>query len=304
MPHDGGSCLGGLQLIPRPFEYHAPKTVREAVALLKQHRGEAKVLAGGQSLIPLMKLRILSPAHLVSLNGVKGLEYIRKEKGAVSIGALTRMADIESSELLRKECPILTECAAQIADPLVRNLGTIGGNVSHADPTNDMPAVMVAWGADMVVVGPRGRRKVPASDFFRDTFTTAMAEDEILTELSLPLVRRMGGAYLKLERQAGDYGIVGVAAGLWIGDDGRCVGCGIGLTGVGPTAIKARRAEEALVGTKAGRVAIEEAAKRAAEDSKPTSDLRGSEEYKRDMVRVFAKRALSLALKRARSRSR
>ncbi len=270
------------------------------MALLEKYRGDAKVLAGGQSLIPLMKLRILSPARIVDLNGVKGLEYIRKEKGVIAIGALTRIADIENSRLLKEECPILSDCASHIADPLVRNLGTIGGNISHADPTNDMPAVMVACGAEIVVVGPSGRRKVAASGFFKGTFATAMAENEILTELRIPVARHKAGAYSKLERQAGDFGIAGVAASLSLSVDGRCKECGIGLTGVGPAVIKARRSEDVIVGSRVDSGSIAEAARLAAEDSRPASDLRGFEEYKREMVNVMTKRALSLALKRAR----
>jgi carbon-monoxide dehydrogenase medium subunit len=271
---------------------------------MEEYRGDAKVLAGGQSLIPLMKLRIVSPDHIVDLSGVQGLEYIRKDKGVIAIGAMTKTAEIERSRLLKEECIILSDCASHIADPLVRNLGTVGGNISHADPTNDMPAVMVACGAEMVVAGPKGRRKVAATDFFRDTFVTAMAENEILTELRIPVARHKEGAYVKLERQTGDLGIVGVAASLLLSADGRCKECGMGLTGVGPAVIRARRSEEVVVGSRVDSGTVAEAARLAAEDSRPTGDLRGSEEYKREMVKVMSKRALNLALKRARSSSR
>jgi carbon-monoxide dehydrogenase medium subunit len=271
---------------------------------MEEYREDVKVLAGGQSLIPLMKLRILSPAHVVDLNKVRGLEYIRKGMGVIAIGAMTRTADIERSRLLKEECVILSDCASHIADPLVRNLGTIGGNVSHADPTNDMPAVMIACGAEMVVAGPGGRRRVAAADFFRDTFVTAMAKSEILTELRIPVARHRAGAYSKLERQAGDLAIAGIAASLLLSADGRCQECGIGLTGVGPVVIRARRSEDVVVGSRVGPGTVAEAARLAAEDSRPTSDLRGPEKYKREMVKVMSKRALSLALKRARSRSR
>lgn len=246
-----------------------------------------------------MKLRVLSPGHVIDLNGLKGLEYIRKENGTFAVGALTRMADIEASEVLRRECPILSECASQIADPLVRNLGTIGGNVSHADPTNDMPAVMVASGAEMVAVGPRGERTVAASDFFLDAFTTALGDGEILKELRLPAKGTKASAYVKLERQAGDFGIVGVAASLWLSADGACGQCGIGLTGVGSTVVRARRSEDLIRGTRVNPRVIAQAAGLAAEESKPVGDLRGSAEYKREMVAVVTRRALTLALKRA-----
>lgn len=288
-------------MIPRSFEYHAPATVKEAISLAGRYRGDAKLLAGGQSLIPLMKLRLVSPAHLIDLNRIKGLGYIKKAHGYIAIGALTRMAEIEESALLKRECVALSECASQIADPLVRNMGTIGGNISHGDPSNDIPAVMVAANAELVVAGPKGKRSVAAPEFFLDTLTTALAEDEILVEVKVPVERHSAGAYLKLERQAGDFAIVGVAANLRLSGDGRCIACGIGLTGVGPTVIKAQRAEGALVGTKLDPEAIQEASRLAAEDSHPAADLRGSEGYKREMVRVMTGRAVRLALKRARS---
>ena len=289
-----------IALIPRAFEYHAPASLQEALSLLSQYRGDAKLLAGGQSLIPLMKLRIASPPHLIDLNRVPGLDYIKKVDGRIVMGALTRMSAIEESGLLKNDCVVLTECAAQIADPLVRNMGTIGGNLAHADPANDMPAVMVATDAELVAAGPGGVRTFAAPEFFLDTFTTVLAEDEILTEIRVSVSPSDGGAYVKLERQAGDLTTVGVAVRLRLSDRGQCEACGIGLTAVGPKVIKAERAEEALLGSKMESAAIENAAKIASEDSSPTGDLRGSATYKREMVRVVAKRALTLGLKRAR----
>lgn len=258
---------------------------------------EAKLLAGGQSLLPLMKLRLLSPAHIIDLGRVEGLSYIRKEGDALAIGAMTKMSEICKSETIKKECRILSQCAQQIADPLVRNMGTIGGNLAHADPANDTPAVMVATGATLVVASKTGRRSVPASQFFVDTFTTALAEGEILVEVSIPVGPRNLGAYLKLERQAGDFGIVGVAVALKLAPDGRCWTCGIGLSGVGPTVVKARKAEEMLVGTKLDRDAVEHASDAAAEEAQPSGDLRGSAEFKREMVRVMTARAVLEALR-------
>jgi aerobic carbon-monoxide dehydrogenase medium subunit len=289
-------------LNPRPFEYHEPRTLEEAVNLARRYEGEAKFLAGGQSLLPLMKLRILSPPHIIDLNGLKGLDYIRKEGGTLAIGAMTRTADIESSEVLRRDCPILTDCASQIADPLVRNRATIGGNVSHADPANDMPAVMLASGAEMVVVGPSGERKVKASDFFLDAFTTAMQPNELLKELRLPLARTKASAYAKLERQAGDYGIMGVATTLRLSPDGKCAECGIALTGAGSGVIKAGKAERAVAGTSVDARTISKAGEAAAGESNPVGDLRGTSEYKKEMVKVMTKRALTLALTRAKKR--
>ena len=287
---------------PRSFEYHAPTSVKEAVALLKKYEGDAKLLAGGQSLIPLMKLRVAAPAHLIDINRIGSLEYVRREDGHFAIGSLTRMADIEESEALRKACVILPECAAQIADPLVRNLGTVGGNVSHADPANDMPAVMVAAGAEMMAVGPRGQRIIPAREFFLDTFTTALREDELLTEIRVPVARYTDGAYLKLERQAGDFGIVGAAVVVRLSADGECAACGIGLAGAGPAVVEAKRAEATVVGSRLDGQAIERACALAAEESSPIGDLRGTERYKREMVKVMTRRSMTLALKRARSR--
>lgn len=282
---------------PRPFDYHAPRTVEEAASLMERYGSEAKLLAGGQSLLPLMKLRLLSPAHLIDLGKVEGLSYIRKEGGALAIGAMTRMSEVARSETIKKECGILIQCALQIADPLVRNMGTLGGNLAHADPANDMPAVMVATGATLVVASKTGRRTVPASQFFVDTFVTALAEGEILVEARVPTGPGRLGAYLKLERQAGDFGIVGVAVVLDLDPDGRCSACGIGLSGVGSAVVKARKAEGVLVGTKLERGVIDRASAAAAGEAQPSSDLRGSAEYKRGMVGVMTARAILEALK-------
>ena len=210
------------------------------------------------------------------------------------------MADLESSGLVKRNCPVLGECASQIADPLVRNMGTIGGNICHADPLNDMPAVMIASGAEMIAEGPKGERRIVASDFFRDAFTTALKEEEVLKEVRLPIIRTKASAYAKLERQAGDFGIVGVAVCLQLSTAGIDEECGIGLTGVGPFVIAARRAEDVVRGTKIDGRVISRAAELAAEDSNPVGDLRGSVEYKREMVKVMTRKALTLALKRGR----
>src|SRR5439155_26098112 len=207
---------------PKSFEYHAPKSVAEASSLAEKYGTDAKFLAGGQSLIPLMKLRLLSPSHLIDLGRIPGLSYIRDEGHDLAIGALVRMGEIARSDLVRRHCPILSQCAHQIADPLVRNMGTIGGNLSHADPTNDMPAVMVAAGASILAASGGGIRVIPAGDFFVDTFTTALKGTEVLVEVKVPIGPTRRGAYLKLERQAGDFGIVGVAAVLEMSSDGRC----------------------------------------------------------------------------------
>lgn len=285
-------------MYPKPFEYHAPRTIEEAVALYERYGQDAKVLAGGQSLIPLMKLRLLSPPHVIDLGRVEGLSYIRKEGGELAIGAMTRTAKVADSEVVRTECPILRECALVVGDAEIRNMGTIGGNISHADPTNDFPAVMVATGANFVVASTKGKRTIPASEFFIDTFTTALQEGEILVEARIPLGQTRSGTYLKLERQAGDFGIAGVAVVLDVSPDGKCSSCGIGLTGVGPTAINARKAEKLLQGTRLEKERVEAAASAAAAEAQPVGDLRGSAEYKREMVRVLTARAVRAAAKR------
>ncbi|TLX98637.1 MAG: xanthine dehydrogenase family protein subunit M [Thaumarchaeota archaeon] len=283
---------------PKPFEYHAPKSVAEASSLAEKYGTDAKFLAGGQSLIPLMKLRLLSPSHLIDLGRIPGLSYIRDEGHDLAIGALVRMGEIARSDLVRRHCPILSQCAHQIADPLVRNMGTIGGNLSHADPTNDMPAVMVAAGASIVAASGGGSRVIPAGDFFVDTFTTALKGTEVLVEVKVPIGPTRRGAYLKLERQAGDFGIVGVAAVLEMSSDGRCAAAGIALTGVGPTVVKAARAGEILKGAKPDKNVIDRASRAAAEEAQPSGDLRGSAEYKRAMVETMTARAIQAAVRR------
>ena len=294
-----GEASGGFRLTPRPFEYFAPSSLEEAVSLLTKFKGEAKVLAGGQSLIPLMKLRIASPPYIVDINNIRGLEYVREERQIV-MGSLTRMSQIETSSLLMKRYGLIPEAASLIADPLVRNMGTLGGNLSHGDPTNDMPAVMLAVGAEFVIAGADGERVIRAEDFFLDTFATALEPTEIMKQVRLPRVSlKSGGAYLKLERQAGDYAVVGVAAQIARDRAQRVERSGIGLTAVGPTAIKAKKAEELILGKVLTLSLIDEASSLASEESKPASDLRGSAEYKKEMVKVMTVRALTAATRRA-----
>jgi carbon-monoxide dehydrogenase medium subunit len=287
-------------MIPAAFEYSAPRTLAEAVELLQAHGDEAKILAGGQSLIPLMKFRLATPGYLIDINRVPDLEFIEESNGYLRIGALTREVDLETSELVASRYPILVETTRVIADPLVRNLATVGGNLAHGDPANDHPATMLALRAQVVATGPQGERLIPIDDFFVDLFTTALAPDEILTEIRVPVpAPRSGGAYLKLERKVGDFAIAGVASHVVLDENGVCQEVGIGLTNVGPIPLRAARAEDVLRGEQPTEEAIQEAAELAAQDSQPTSDLRGPEEYKRAMVRVLTKRALRQALQRA-----
>ena len=286
-------------MIPAAFEYAVATDLQHAIKLLKSAGGEGKYLAGGQSLIPLMKFRLAQPKLLVDLNRIPNLAYI-KENGELRIGALTRESALELSPIVRERYPIITDTAGVIADPLVRNLATVGGNLAHADPANDHPATMLALRASVVVVGPNGERVIPIDELFVDTFTTSLAEDEILTEIRIPKpVARSGGAYVKLERKVGDFAIAGVAAYLTLDASGNVSTAGIALTNVGPTAIRAGKAEQLLIGHAPDDKAIAAAAAAAAADSRPIGDLRGPAEYKRDVTRVLTDRAIHIAVARA-----
>jgi aerobic carbon-monoxide dehydrogenase medium subunit len=287
-------------MIPPSFEYLRPKTVPEAVAMLQQHGDEAKILSGGQSLIPMMKLRLARPGFLIDINRISGLSYVKEEGGYLKIGGLTREAELEASPLVRSKYPILLDTAHVIADPQVRNMATVGGNLAHGDPANDHPATMVALGAQVIATGPKGERVIPIDDFFVSLFATALQHEEILTEIRIPVPpARSGGAYFKLERKVGDFATAAVAAQLTLDEKGVCQKVGIGLTNVGPTPVKARRAEEFLRGKDSDESNIAQAAQLAADESTPSPDLRGPVEYKKALVKELAKRALTRALGRA-----
>jgi carbon-monoxide dehydrogenase medium subunit len=247
-----------------------------------------------------MKLRLATPAYLIDINRIPGLDHLHARNGFLRIGALTREADLEHSELVRTQYPIVRDTARVIGDPLVRNLATIGGNLAHADPANDHPATLLALAAEIVATGLDGERTIPAAEFFTDFFTTALRSDEILTEIRIPTPPAgSGGAYVKLERKVGDFAIVGVAAQVTIDATGICTRAGIGLTNVGPTPLKVHPAEAFLQGKRLDQDSITQAAQLAAEAARPEADLRGSIAYKRDMVRVLTTRALTRALERA-----
>jgi len=291
---------GTTTMIPAAFEYHAPTSIGEATALLAKLGEDARILSGGQSLIPLMKLRLAGPRHLVDINGIPDLAYIREADGCLQIGGLTRESDLEASELIRTRYPLLHDTSKVIADPLVRNLATVGGNLAHGDPANDHPATMLALGAEVVAVGPRGERRIPITSFFTGPFETALSADEILVEIRIPLpTEQSGGAYFKLERKVGDFATAAVAVQLALAANGTCEQAGIGLTNVGVTPIKAERAEAALKGARPAEATIKRAAQLAAEAAQPSADLRGSVEYKTDLVSVLTTRALRRALERA-----
>ena len=287
-------------MIPRSFEYYSPQTLDEAVALLQKLGPEAKLLSGGQSLIPMMKLRLVSPEYIVDINRIPGLDYISETDGQLRIGALAREHQLESSESVQSKFPILADTAKVIADPLVRSQATVCGNLAHGDPANDHPATMLALGATVVATGPNGQREIPIEDFFPGLFTTALEPEEILTEIRVPVPPpRSGGAYLKLERKVGDFATAGVAVQITLDDAGVCTRAGLGLTNVGMTPIKAKQTEAFLTGKKLDESTAQQAAELAASESQPMDDIRGSADYKRDLIRVLTARALTRALDRA-----
>jgi aerobic carbon-monoxide dehydrogenase medium subunit len=289
-------------MIPAEFTYYAAATLGEAVNLLQQQPG-AKILAGGQSLIPAMRLRLATPEVLVDINRIAGLDYIKEANGYLAIGALTREANIDASDLVHQKYRMLADTAAVIADPLVRNLATVGGNLAHADPANDHPATMLAFGAQVVAVGPKGERTIPIDTFFTGLFENALAKDEILKEIQIPSPPpHSGGAYVKMERKVGDYAVAAVAVHLTL-DGNTCKAARIGLTNVSSTPMRAKKAEAALIGKKLDEAAMKAAGEAASAECDPSSDLRGPADYKRDMVRVLTMRAIRKAAERARGGS-
>jgi aerobic carbon-monoxide dehydrogenase medium subunit len=290
----------GDVMIPQSFEYFRPQSVREAITLLEQHGSGAKILSGGQSLIPMMKVRIARPEYLVDINRIQELRYIREEDGYLKIGGLTRESDLEYSELIKSKYPIILDTAGMIADPQVRNMATVGGNLAHGDPANDHPATMLALRAEVIASGPGGERVIPIKGFFVSLFTTALEHNEILTEIRIPTPpARSGGAYFKLERKVGDFATVGVAAQVTLEASGICLYAGIGLTNVGPTPLDGQRASDFLKGKSLDEMSIKQAARIAADDAQPSSDLRGPASYKTSMVRELTVRALVRARERA-----
>lgn len=285
---------------PRAFEYVRASSVSQAVDLLKKNGDRAKVLAGGQSLIPLLKLRLASPEVLVDIGRIPGLASIQEGANGLRIGALARHRDIEASSIIRERYPLLGDVPKVLGDPEVRNLGTVGGSLAHADPAGDWGTAILAFDAKLLVDGPKGKRTVPVDEFFEDTFTTALGPADLLTEIRIPKPGpRSGGAYKKLKRKTGDFAIVSVAAQLQLDGAGAISSVRISLGAVGPTAVRAKEAEAALIGKKPSDAAFEEAGRLAARASHPSSDLHGSESYKRAMVQVLTKRALRTAVERA-----
>lgn len=286
-------------MIPGSFEYHRPTSVDEAVSLLARFGDDGRLIAGGHSLIPMMKLRLAEPAHLIDLRAVDGLRGIAEANGAIRIGAMTTQAEIIASDDLARLCPILREAAGLIADPQVRACGTIGGNVANGDPGNDMPAIMMCLDASYLVRGPGGERTLPARGFYEGTFVTQLAEDEVLTAIRIPVPPAgQGQAYRKLKRKVGDYATAAAAVALTLDGD-TCSAASVALTNVGPTPIFAEAAGAALVGSSVDGAAMNRAAEAAMAACDPASDLRGPADYRRHAAGVMTWRAIEAALARA-----
>lgn len=281
---------------PCAFQYFAPATIQEAIRLLEQH--DAKILAGGQSLIPIMNFRLARPEALIDINGIKELDYIREEDNELAIGALSRQRDVELSPLVRRKCPLLAEAISHVGHSTIRNRGTIGGSVAHADPSAEIPLVVTALDGTVKVIGPDGETTFKPSDFFVTYLTTALEPAQVLAEVRVPMLAEgTGWSFLELSRRAGDFAIVAVAAVLNM-NGSTCREARIALGGVAPTPVRARQAEEALAGEKVGDKLIEQAAKLAVEATDAESDYHASADYRRDMTRVLVRKALQEALAR------
>ena len=287
-------------MIPAQFNYEAPNTIDEALTLLAKNPDDAKILAGGHSLIPAMKLRLAQPAMLVDIGRIKDLSFIREGGDQIRIGAMTTHYQLESSTLLKRICPLLPECASHIGDVQVRNKGTIGGSVAHSDPAGDWPAAIIALGAEMVAVGKNGERRIKAEDFFVDLLTTALTAGEILREIRiLKPVGRFGHAYQKVRHPASGFAVVGVAVALQIAANGSCESASVGITGVASKAYRAATVERALQGQQLNDQTIEAAAAQATAGVDANSDLYASEDYRRHLAQVYTRRAVKAAVARA-----
>jgi carbon-monoxide dehydrogenase medium subunit len=286
-------------MIPAAFEYHRPASLDDAVKLLGQFGDDARVLAGGHSLIPMMKLRLASPGHLVDLQDIGALKGIKESGGAIEIGAMTTQREIIQSSALATACPILKETAEQISDPQVRYVGTIGGNVANGDPGNDMPAVMMALDAVYLVKGSGGAREIKARAFYQGAYATALKDGEILTAIRIPTpAKGSGSAYLKQKRKIGDYATAAAAVVL-VKSGGKCTGAAIALTNVGDTPLLAEAAAAALVGSSLDATAIEKAALAAVGIARPSADARGPVDFRKSVTGVMVRRAIEAAAKRA-----
>jgi carbon-monoxide dehydrogenase medium subunit len=284
---------------PPRFEYLLPRSLDEALAMLAQHGEDAKVLAGGQSLVPLLNFRLVRPAYLVDVNDIPGLDAIRLDDGRLSLGAMIRQRAVERSSLVRERCPLLADAMPQIGHVQIRNRGTVGGSLAHADPAGELPAVMAALDGELVVKSSRGERRLDAERFFVGYLTTAIEPNELLVEVRVPIApARTGTAFLEVSRRHGDFALVGVAATVTLDEGGICTACAIALTGVGPTPVVARDAARALIGVKPAVSAFEDVARRVAGPLSPDSDLHASSDYRKHLAGVLTRRALARAVER------
>lgn len=287
-------------MIPANFTYHRAHSVQDAIALAESLGEEAKYMSGGHSLLPMMKLRFATPEHIIDISKIEGLSFIKEEGDLLKIGGLTTQSEMEHSKLIREKYPIFSDAIKLTADPSVRNVGTMGGNIAHGDAANDQPALMLAMRATIVAEGPEGRKSIPIDAFFHGFYMTALEPADVLVEIHVPKAKkRSGGAYYKMERKVGDYATAGVAVYLELDDSGTCREIGIGLTNVSAVPMRVDRAEDLLRGKKITQDLMDQAGAMAAEDCEPTSDLRGSEAYKRSLVHTLTKRMLNKALERA-----
>lgn len=287
-------------MYPQPFEYVSPKSLNEAIDFLKKHEGSAKILAGGQSLIPLLKTRLSSFEYLVDISGLDNLKFLKKEGDVIRIGSLVTSGELEDSSLIRKDCIVLAETAAQVADPQVRNMGTVGGNLVHGDPGNDLPTPMIALDAKYTLQGPDGKREVNAPDFYLDSYATDVQEGEILTEIAVPIIqRRSGAAYIKQKRRAGDFSVAAVAAFISLNERNLCEKAALATTSVGPINSRCREAERFLVGKPLDRENVAAAARIIVEESDTKGDSYASKEFKERILVLVAKEAIDKAKDRA-----
>ena len=287
-------------MIPAQFDYQAPTTIDEALSLLSTNVDDAKILAGGHSLIPAMKLRLAQPAMLVDLARIKDLSYIREEANSILIGAMTTHYEIESSSLLKGICPLLPECASHIGDVQVRNKGTIGGSVAHSDPAGDWPAAIIALNAEMITVGKNGERTIKADDFFVDFLTTALEPGEILRQIHIPKpAGRFGHSYQKVRHPASGFAVVGVAVSLNLKPDSSCETAGVGITGVAARAYRAAKVEAALINKQIDETVAADAAAHACDGVEINADLYASADYRKHLAQVYTRRAIQSAIARA-----
>jgi carbon-monoxide dehydrogenase medium subunit len=283
-------------MIPGSFEYYAPRSLNDAVKFLADHRDDVKILSGGQSLLPLMKMRLSKPGFIVDIGRVPGLDTITQDGESLIIGGLVTHAQIESSALLKAQCPLLPQTATTIADVQVRNRGTIGGSIAHADPAGDWPAAIVALDADIKIVGPRGDRWVKCDEFFLGLLMSVLEPDEIVTAIKVPVTGKDKTAYLKAAPRSSGFAVVGVATRLAISNDGTCSRAAVGITGVTDKAYRAERVEQLLAGKKLDSTVIQSAAAEACRNVEPIEDINGSAEYRKHLTEVYVARAVESAL--------